>query len=82
MPRWNLKVRDTTLQSKLVELDPHRDGRLLTPSEVRFERLRLAHDMVTLVLTDGKGLPLDVRQELGAVSQALVNAWRATQSLP
>jgi hypothetical protein len=82
MPRWDLKIRDAVPQSKLVELDPHRDGRLLSPGEVRFERLKLAYDMIGLVIEDGEGLPPDAKRELHAISQALANAWIATRSLP
>jgi hypothetical protein len=82
MSRWNIGARHQTPQSKLLEQEPSADGRRLTSGEVRFERLRLAHDMVTLVLTDGEGLPHEVRLELGAVREVLVSAWRTTRSLP
>jgi L-fucose isomerase-like protein len=55
MSRWNIGARHQTPQSKLLEQEPSADGRRLTSGEVRFERLRLAHDMVTLVLTVAKG---------------------------
>jgi hypothetical protein len=81
MPKWDLQAREHTPAGTEVKR-ARADSRLLTPGEVRFERLRLAWDMVTLVLTDGEGLPPDVRLELGAVREVLTAAWRATRSLP
>jgi hypothetical protein len=82
MPRWDLVSRDTVPASRLVEPKPTGEGRRLSSGEVRYERLRLAHDMVLLVLDDGEGLPPELLLELRAVSKALVTAWRATRSLP
>jgi hypothetical protein len=82
MSRWNLQARDAVPASKLMAKESSAEGRRLTSGEIRHERLRLAHDMVTLVLTDGEDLPPDVRLELGAVREALASAGRATRGLP
>jgi hypothetical protein len=82
MPRWNIGARDRVPESKLTEKELSSEGRRLSPREIQDERLRLAHDMVTLVLTDGEGLSPEVRLELGVVREVLTTVWRATRSLP
>jgi hypothetical protein len=79
--KWDLRRREHTPIGAEAE-GAHADTRLLTPQEIREQRIRLAWDMVFLVLRDGEALSMPAQQRLGAISKDLQQLRIETRSLP
>ncbi len=79
MSRWNLRKREHVPAGAREAEGAHADTRLLSPGEVREQRLRLAWELAVLVMRDGETLPPPAQQRLQAICNDLRQLWAETR---